>query len=265
MTKCLNCGASFSNDAPKCPYCGQIYIAGAQKEYMDNLQDMKNEMSEVSELSENIYHEEVKKNIRKIRFFIILFLGLFLLGVIIYAGINKMFSYVESEEDFKARILWERENFPILDDLYLEEKYSEILKFMEKAFSEEGYLCEQWEHYDFITYYEDYNICLEILAVCKNGNEITGYEAGELLYRGLSVMNFDAEKESYVIEAFTESEKIKLQQWKQNLENIFFDELKFTHEEMDIIQKEVYKDGYLSYEACKSYRKTILEKIADEM
>ena len=41
MTVCVNCGASFEETMPECPYCGHMYEAGAQREYMDQLQELK--------------------------------------------------------------------------------------------------------------------------------------------------------------------------------------------------------------------------------
>lgn len=37
---CNNCGAHFDDDLPKCPYCGDFHYAGAQKEYMDKLENV---------------------------------------------------------------------------------------------------------------------------------------------------------------------------------------------------------------------------------
>lgn len=265
MIECSNCGAFFETNAPKCPYCGQVYIPGAQREYMQNLQDMKNEMSEVAELSENIYHKEIKNHVKKIKFFVLFFVILFISGVIFFMAMDHFLSSAESEEDIKARILWERENFLILDALYKEEKYSEILVFLENAFEEKGYTCYQWEHYEFIMYYEDYQVFQKIAERCKNGEEVTGHDAEELLYCGMSLLPLEEETGNYGIESLTDTEKEKLQQWKQQVESFFVEELKFTKEEIKEIQDKVYEDGFLSYEFCRKYGKTVLEKIENEM
>lgn len=46
---CKNCGAHFDDLLPKCPYCGEFHYAGAQKEYMDHLEDMKDDLEDLSE------------------------------------------------------------------------------------------------------------------------------------------------------------------------------------------------------------------------
>ena len=265
MISCSNCGASFKEDAPRCPYCGQIYIPGAEKAYMDHLQDVKEDMSEVEEISEKIYHAEIKKNVKKIGVFIAVFSIIIILAIGFFVSIDKLFSYMEDEEDIKARILWERENFPILDGLYEEKNYEEILVFMEKAFEEKGFFCEQWNHYYFIQHYEDYKICLEVYEKWKRQNEITEYDATELLYRGMSILKFDGVNNKYMTESYSETEKEQLLQWKQEVEAIFEKEFNFSKDELIQLKTDMYKEGYLSYERCLENKKIILEKMKHEM
>lgn len=131
MIICSNCGASFQGDLAECPYCGQIYILGAEKEYLDNLQEIKEDMSEINQLTEEIYQDEIKKTTIKTGVIIAAIAVFLLLGSGLLLGINHLFSFNESEEEIKERMLWERENFPILNDWYASGEYQEILNFME--------------------------------------------------------------------------------------------------------------------------------------
>jgi len=47
IVHCQSCGAEFANTEPKCPYCGTIYIPGAETEYMNKLGDIREDMEDL--------------------------------------------------------------------------------------------------------------------------------------------------------------------------------------------------------------------------
>lgn len=52
MTKqviCNSCRAQFDNDEPKCPYYGTMNYDGAEKEYLEKLEDVREDMEEAYE------------------------------------------------------------------------------------------------------------------------------------------------------------------------------------------------------------------------
>lgn len=261
MITCSNCGASFQENMAKCPYCGQIYIPGAEKEYLDNLREIKDDMSEIEELSEEMYQSEIRKNAKKTGVIVSCLVILLLLGIGLFVGINHLFSYGESEEEIKERMLWERENFPVLDAWYEEREYQKIIDFMEVNYEEKGYSFYEWEHHRFIEQFENYQICMEIRERIVNREEVSEFDAGELLYCGMSIINY--ENASYDMETYSDTEKEMLNQWRQEIEEIFSRELQYTQEEMQELQSSLYKEGYLSYDACCEEREAVLEKIQD--
>lgn len=261
MVSCSNCGASFQENAPECPYCGQIYIPGAEKEYLDNLHEIREDLSEVEGLSGEIYQSEIKKHTRKTGVIVAVMLIVLLLGSVFIIGMNYLFSYRESEEDIKARMLWQKENFPMLDAWYDEGEYQSILDFMEKTYEEKGYLLYEWEHYNFIKQFQNYQICMDLKERIINGEEISEFDAGELLYCGMSLINYEGEESGYVIELYSDSEIETMKQWKPEVENIFSEELQYSQEALKEIQSKLYEDGYLSYDACCDYAEDVLERI----
>lgn len=46
---CINCGAEINASDTKCPYCGYINEEGAEKAYMDRLNDIRNDLDSVDE------------------------------------------------------------------------------------------------------------------------------------------------------------------------------------------------------------------------
>ena len=261
MIVCSNCGAKFQENVPKCPYCGQIYIPGAEKEYMDDLREIKGELSEIESISEEIYQNEIKKNAKKTGVIVAVLVALLLTGIFLGVGMNHLFSYEESEEEIKARIMWERENFPTLDAWYDNGEYQAILDFMEETYEEKGYSVYEWEHYHFVAKFENYQTCMNIKKRLAAGEEISKFDAGELLYCGMSLINYENENAGYVMETYSESEIETLEKWKQEVEDIFFEELQYSQEEFKKLENKLYEDGFLSYNACCDYRKGVLERI----
>ena len=77
---CKNCGAQFQDSLPKCPYCETLHYAGARKEYMEKLEDMKDDLSELHEVVPELYNEQLRtqtKNIKKTIFRVFIVLGIF--------------------------------------------------------------------------------------------------------------------------------------------------------------------------------------------
>ncbi|MBE5870697.1 MAG: hypothetical protein E7294_05510 [Lachnospiraceae bacterium] len=46
MIECASCGASFEASLVRCPYCGTSDAEAAEKEYMDQLEDVRQEVEE---------------------------------------------------------------------------------------------------------------------------------------------------------------------------------------------------------------------------
>jgi len=57
---CDSCGAEFSNDEPKCPYCGTMNYDGAEKEYFEKLENVRSDMEDLKTVSA----EETKKSLK---------------------------------------------------------------------------------------------------------------------------------------------------------------------------------------------------------
>ena len=53
QVKCFNCGAVHSVDDPRCPYCGALNPVGAEKAYMNELDDLKDETDQLAEDAED--------------------------------------------------------------------------------------------------------------------------------------------------------------------------------------------------------------------
>lgn len=58
---CDNCNAEFDAKEPKCPFCGYINPYGAQKKYMQDMQEIKTNLSKVDDEQIDLIKKETKK------------------------------------------------------------------------------------------------------------------------------------------------------------------------------------------------------------
>lgn len=58
---CENCGAEIDAHEAKCPFCGYINQAGAEEKYMQDMQEIKENLAQVDEEIKDIVKKETKK------------------------------------------------------------------------------------------------------------------------------------------------------------------------------------------------------------
>lgn len=87
MVRCLSCGAQFKHTEPKCPYCGTIYVPGAETAYMNHLDDIRDEMEDLNDLALSGTGAEFKRVLKKTGIALIIVIaaiaGLFALAFVI--------------------------------------------------------------------------------------------------------------------------------------------------------------------------------------
>ncbi|MDD6811418.1 MAG: hypothetical protein PUD93_06100 [Lachnospiraceae bacterium] len=164
---CENCHAVIAADSPKCPYCGAINALGSEKQYMEHLTDIRQDVEKLQQIPVRAYRKEIRKNVKMIC--ITLLILIIIAGIIggFYFCFQKFFSYGATGGNSKQQLLWEKENYPKLDELYEAGDYDGILAFLDEAGDEEGYSVYNWEHYDFIEVYRFYENCMYTADVIR--------------------------------------------------------------------------------------------------
>lgn len=148
LVVCNSCGAQFSNEEPKCPYCGTMNYDGAEKEYFEKLEDIREGVEELNTVPVQETKAELKKQGKLIKKVVIVVLVLAaVLGGIIFLQEK---SY---DRDEKADFLWREENYPKMNAMYEEEQYEELVAFYRQA-EEEDKPVYMWEHAEFVRAYD---------------------------------------------------------------------------------------------------------------
>ncbi|MBQ3105489.1 MAG: zinc ribbon domain-containing protein [Lachnospiraceae bacterium] len=257
MTVCVNCGASFEETMPECPYCGHMYEAGAQREYMDQLQELKEELSDVTEESHRLYREERNRILKKV---LQIMGGAFLIigGLtLLMTGLVRWIDSGFGESDTKAELIWQNANFPKLDAWYEEGDYDAILSFYDKLLQteEKGYTAIYgWDHMMLVWDYEMYAGAIRIRDALRAGETLSSYEAREAVSCAMELVYFKNPA------MYGEEEKAVLEGWQRKMREFLLGELGFDEAEADRLYEKINRDGYLDYQKCDEYTDKIAER-----
>jgi len=254
---CPNCGAAIYENEANCPFCGYINLPGAEEKFMHDIKKTERDMSNIPELQK----AEYKKSLSKSSKIIFITVGITALIAAIIFGIhllfeNYMFSY--SEQDAKAQMLWNKENYPILDEMYANGDYDGIVEFENALFETNSkekteYRMYDWEHYDFISGYRYYMSTELYIEQLDRGEELSKYGKENLVYYCMWFYYKQYDKQRTYM-TFTDEEIEILNGYREITNDYLFGRLGFTQEEVDeLLEKAVDEYEYLNAKECYEY------------
>ena len=178
---CPSCGAHFAATEPRCPYCGTMYVPAAEREYMEKLDDVREDLEDVGDAGDAAGREAARHTGRHL-------LRLVILTAAFLAVLGGLFAWKASREkaDTRAEYRWQREHFPEMDELLASGQYEELLEVYEAA-QEADHDMWQWEHDDFCQIYRTIVYTRETLAFVESEPSEKEHYQEDLLY-GLMVM-----------------------------------------------------------------------------
>lgn len=255
---CSLCGAKFNEAEPRCPYCGSTNIKGAEREYLEKLSGVREDLKELDQVA----GQELKKTIRdqgsRLKKIILRISAVgiaLMLGVVLIKKLPDLIFRPEMDE--MEEFLWQQEHFKELNELYDMGRYEELLELYHTL--EEEASLYGWEHSDFISLY-DHAFYVE---------EALGREArGETMFyneKNFALLLFD---ELYVVGAlefrsdeFTEEEKAYLETYRVMAQEDLDSRWYMTPEEYDAFYQELATfGGCPRLEMCDEYIELWLER-----
>ena len=123
QVKCFNCGAVHSVDDPRCPYCGALNPVGAEKAYMNELDDLKDETDQLAEDAEDDFGDNVQSNAKRI---VLIVVAVVAAIAVMFFAYNCMERHDERQE---VKSYQARESFEVYNDW-------ETIKFAQFEFQE---------------------------------------------------------------------------------------------------------------------------------
>ncbi len=248
--ECSFCGARFVETLPACPYCGSTSIKGAEAEYMEKLEDIREDMKDL----EKVPLRETKKALKKQTIFALAVLGTIVGFFACLFLIEAVFGYKEEKRDPKEDYRWQQENFPLFDELYEKEDYEEMLDLYYKAYDENRPI-SAWEHWEFASAMAMFLETEEIWEKEANGEELSEWEYKQLLYMGFRINEYEANT------IYTKEERERMAPYIENVREDFEKRWDFSQEEWERFEKEQEESGSLiPFETIDDYIEDWMER-----
>ncbi len=150
---CTNCNATFNELEPKCPYCGSLNYKGADLEYHETLDELLGDLNELPEQQVDNYKESIVSSTKKTGKY--LFISIIITTIVLIV-VYAVFSKLNNRYDTDDVLDWRLENYVIVNQLYEDKKYDELVEFnnniTEKEY-DQGFNLFDWEYYDFLSCY----------------------------------------------------------------------------------------------------------------
>lgn len=261
---CPNCGASIYENEAKCPFCGYINIPGAEEKFMRDMHHTEEQLSQIPELQKAEYRKHMSKNSK----IILVTIAIAALVAAILGGVYLLFEHVifsYDEVDVKAQMLWERETFPILDEMYEAGDYDGIIQYEYDLYDENeanktNYNIYDWEHFYFINGYRRYQDVKEYIDVLDKGLELNDYQAENIVYECMwfHYREYDIDNE-YI--PYTDEEIAMLDGYREVIDSYFYERLGFTDEEIEKLYQDVQMEyGGLDMKKCWKYARKVKDR-----
>lgn len=236
-TVCPSCGAEFESDNVKCPFCGTIYYKAAEAEYMDKLEDVKEDLADLKDSA----RKETKWQFRKVwKRLVILLIVFAAIGAAVL--MHEEMRRKKYEEADRQEYLWRSRTYPVWDELYEKGDYEQLITQYIQA-AEEGHNMYKFSHSAFC----------DCLRQIKNAEaavreyESTGHSPEEVMYRELYLYELDYQKE-------ISEEDYK---YLDGLRKPYLDDLNsrfgLSDEELEGFQKQLRNGRYLMYSDVRDY------------
>ena len=181
MKTCDNCGGVFKKTLPKCPYCGAINPEGAEKEYNNKLNNIREKLDVVDELAVEEYKNGLKLFFKT--FFVVLPVFAILAAIWFFiekGGMKNISVRPKPYEPVLVSIEEANERFKEWNDLHDKERYSDLYELVNAyGYSE---MNSNWVHSNF---YQKYYYISEIdkgVSDIKAGKKLGSYTLQDILW-----------------------------------------------------------------------------------
>ncbi|MBQ6334150.1 MAG: hypothetical protein IJI46_03645 [Erysipelotrichaceae bacterium] len=138
---CKNCGAVFSDELDKCPYCGTMNKKGAYKKFRQKVSAFIDMMLGLKQET----HRSISRGILAAVLRSLIMIAIIVLAAYLFSKTVRVNYYNDKEYDEKAleQIMWVEENYEKLDEAYEKGDYQTI----EKLYYQNSGAVTKWHYY----------------------------------------------------------------------------------------------------------------------
>ncbi len=255
---CSNCGGEYADWALKCPYCGSVNDKGAEKKYMEHMEDLRKNLDQVDEESEADYKKTMSRSVKRISLIVLIIIAAAVVVFITVRVFNNQKNRIEETAKLQEND-WEKEEYAKMDELYENGDFEGILTENEKLVSENSkYSLGDWEHYCFIfEFYWEYNDICQAKAQIEAGSG-DSYTLGNGIYGALYLSKFATEeyigqlqenfKQGY--RGLSDEDVEMVRTYQQEAADFLSNSLKWSEDEINEVYEECTPDDYLTLSPC---------------
>lgn len=249
---CPNCGASFDEEEPKCPYCDYINEPGAEKQYKEQLNGIRKDLDVVDELAEDTVRSSAKDFLRGMLRGLVICLVISLVITFFVFITNSIESRSELNDGAEAleKSGELHQKYAEWDALYGSGDYTALYERICED-SDDGYSASKWKHYYFYDALADYFMTEDAMEEYSLTEEPYYYNMAQVLYHGLSFCCDDF----YESSCYSEEEASILTSMQPELKEEICRCLEIDSEEFDRAADAVMEDYGASYSLCSDYAK----------
>ncbi|MDE6404566.1 MAG: zinc ribbon domain-containing protein [Lachnospiraceae bacterium] len=259
MIYCENCHAPVAEESAKCPYCGALNAVGGEKQYMEQLYDIKKDVEELSATPVREYRREIGKSGRVVRrTFLVTAALMAFVGLLLFLG-RKLTDYEPTAEEIRAQMQWEKEIFPKLDALYAEGDYDGVMECVSENQDAPYYSISNWKHADFINVYTQYQFCTESLAQAASKG-YSAEDAGDCIIDTL----FLIQERTY--DSYTEAEEALIAAYQEEVREQTCAVFGISEEEIDRLYAECcVEDAYGVYFDYQTAKRKVKDFVKEQI
>lgn len=242
VVHCASCGAIFNADYAYCPYCGRMNDPAAEREYMEHLDEIRQDVADLASIPLEETKQVAASQGKKVAMIVVA--TLVIVGILM--GIVWVVLNFGSEDyDEKNAYLWRQENLPKLDACYDAEDYDGMMAIVDEGYQNGGDWYS-WEHADFLQVYQNYLFAKDEMEIRDSladpVTEMKDFDYEDLFYNQMSVI-YLYEKGKFLDDEEKERLAGVYEEIRADFENFY----KLPEDEMEKLMDQCRKDGFVSY------------------
>ncbi len=248
---CGNCGGEITDKDAYCPYCGVMNVRAAETEYMEKLEDIRENTEKLGDEGGRHTKKEVKR-VGRLAVIIFAIVAVLVLGLFVFSWAMDHFFYGNGR-DARDEAAFKEKYFPKLEELYASGDMDATCDYLNEIGGEDGAeVLQMWPHYKYISYYMDYKI-VHAIPGTELDNDFWNLKYDEVLYAGIELI-YQAGYFGQKNMSAEETEKVK--KYASEAEDIFSEYFSLDKSELD----EIYRDctdeeGYVYYTKIQEWAK----------
>lgn len=150
LARCANCGAEFSSEAARCPYCGALNPAGAERAYMQELGRIEHETNVLDDAARDDFKANVGGNAKRIAI-VALIAAAAIVAMLAIVHFSNQADEQRALDEYHAREAFREQHYAELDRLYEAGDDEALVDYALSLIDEPGSdALYSWQHYDYL-------------------------------------------------------------------------------------------------------------------